>query len=801
MRVTYNWLRDYVDLDLAPEDLAERLTLVGLEVEEIGDRYAYLDKVVAARVAAVEDHPRSKHLKVCRVETDREFFQVVCGAPNVAPGLLSPLALVGTQLAGGPVGEAEIRGVHSVGMLCSEAELMVGPHADGIMVLPETARPGQRLKDVLGLADWVFEVSVTPNRPDCLSVIGLAREVAGILGRKLKYPQIDLVEAEERIEDQTSVTILSPDHCPRYVARVIRGVKIGPSPFWMVDRLAGVGLRSINNVVDITNFVLMETGQPLHAFDMDRLDEMRIVVQTAKAGQRFVTLDGTERVLGPEMLLICDARQGVALAGIMGGLNSEIVPETTNVLLESAYFNPVSIRRTSKALGLSTEASFRFERGIDPDGCIFAADRAAALMASLADGKVSSGIIDAYPKVQPKVTVSFSPARCNAFLGTDFEPEDMVRTLEGLELKISGSGEDHLVVDVPSFRVDLTREVDLFEEVARLRGYDQVPATLPPVRAETQPPDPSLSLRSESRNILEGLGLSEVVNYSFIFEGFPDKLDLPSDDQRRRTVRIINPLSDEQSLMRTSMVPSLLETLRRNHAFKVEDVSIFEIGTAYFRRDDRELPDERLQVGGLMAGSRTGLSWHHQSRSVDFYDVKGVVEDLLESLKTAEPSFDRRDLPVYYDEAASARVSVQGRTLGWLGRLTPAVAQSFDLKTTPFIFELDLPALLEVRQAAPRFSPLPRYPSVERDIALVLDREIEAGQVIEYISDLGEEYLTAATLFDVYEGPQVGEGARSLAFRLTYRSGEKTLTDEEVNAVHQRITEKLLRTFSARLRT
>jgi len=800
MRVTYNWLRDYVDLDLSPEDLAERLTMVGLEVEEIEDRYTYLDQVVAARVAAVEDHPRSNHLKVCRVETDRDSFQVVCGAPNVAPGLVSPLALVGTQLAGGPVSEAEIRGVHSIGMLCSEAELMVGPDAGGIMVLPETARPGQKLKEVLGLADWAFEVGVTPNRPDCLSVIGLAREVAGILGQKMKYPKIDLIEAEERIEDQTSVTILSPEHCPRYVARVIRGVKIGPSPFWMVDRLAGVGLRSINNVVDITNFVLMEVGQPLHSFDMDRLDERRIVVQTAKAGQRFVTLDGMERILSSDMLLICDARQGVALAGIMGGLNSEIVPETTNVLLESAYFNPVGIRRTSKALGLSTEASFRFERGIDPDGCLFAADRAAALMAALAGGRISSGLIDAYPKVQPKTIVPFSPARCNAFLGTGFEPEPMVRTLEGIELKISGSGEDR-VVDVPSFRVDLTREVDLFEEVARLSGYDQVPATLPPARAETLIPDPSLRLRSEIRNILEGLGLSEVVTYSFIFEGFADKLNLPQDDERRETVRIINPLSDEQSLMRTTLVPSLLETLRRNQAFKVEDVSIFEIGKGYFRRDGQELPDERLQVGGLMTGSRTGLSWYDQIRPVDFYDVKGVIEDLLESLKTTEPSFDRLALPAYYDEAASARVSVNGRTVGWLGRLAPAAAASFDLRETPFIFELELSPLLDIRQAAPRFSPLPRYPSVERDIALVLDREIEAGQILEYISGLGEEYLTDVALFDAYEGPQVGQGARSLAFRLTYRSGEKTLTDEEVNAVHKKITERLIQTFSAKLRT
>lgn len=801
MKVTYNWLRDYVDLDISPQDLADRLTMVGLEVEELEDRYAYLDRVVVARVAAVEDHPQADRLKVCRVEAGEETYQVVCGAPNVAPGMLSALVLLGAELPSGQVmEETDIRGVRSTGMLTSEAELIVGPDASGIMSLPGTARPGQGLKDALGLEDWVFEIGVTPNRPDCLCLLGVAREVAGLLGRTLKYPRVEMREAGERIADQTSVTILAPDHCPRYAARVITGVKIGPSPFWMVERLAGTGLRAINNVVDITNFVLMETGQPLHAFDMDRLSGPRIVVNTAEEGDRFVTLDDTERILGPETLMIRDAEKPVALAGIMGGLNSEITPETTDVLLESAYFNPVSIRRTSKTLGLSTEASFRFERGIDPQGCVFAADRAAALMGNLAGGRVSAGVIDENPRPAKKVFIPFSPAKCNAFLGTGAKAEHMVGGLEGIGLEVSGDG-DELTVKAPSFRVDLTREVDLFEEVARLVGYDQVPVTLPPARAEAEPAEPSRPLRAEVRTVLEGLGLYEIITYSFISEDFCDKLGLPDDDERRLTVRIVNPLSEDQTLMRTTLAPGLLDVLRRNQSFKVWDVGLFEIGKVFFRRDDRELPDERLFAGGLLAGQRNDLSWHHKAEPVDFYDLKGIVEDLLEDLRIPGPVFARRDAPVYYDPAVSAQVFAGETPLGWLGRLRASAAKAFDLREAPFIFELDLAALLKVREGVPQFSALPRFPSVERDLALILDSNVEAGRVYDFIRGLAEEYLTELSLFDAYEGSQVGQGRKSLAFRLLYRSVEKTLTDEEVNTIHERVTEKVLQAFSAALRS
>ena len=800
MRLGYKWLQDYIDLDMTPSDLADRLTMVGLEVEEIEDRYAYLDKVVAARITAVEDHPRSDTLKVCRVDTGQDTYQVVCGAPNTAPGMISSLALPGVELPGGNmVGEAEIRGVTSRGMLCSEAELILGPDGSGIMDLPDRTDPGRNLKQILDLEDWVYEIGLTPNRPDCLCVLGVAREVAGIMGRELKKPAARPREEGRPIEELTSVTLLDPEHSPRYTARVITGVKIGPSPFWMIDRLASVGLRAINNVVDITNFVLMETGQPLHAFDMDRLEEGRVVVKVAREGDRFTTLDGTERILGPEMLMICDAAQQVGLAGVMGGLNSEIVDDTQNVLLESAYFSPVSIRRTSKTLGLSTEASYRFERGIDPNVCVYASNRAADLMAELAGGVVARGIIDQNPIPHEKRIIPFSASKCNAYLGTDFSTEEMIGRMRGIELDVSGS-EDHYKVEAPSFRVDLEREVDLFEEVARLVGFARVPATIPHCRAEHQPFSPDRALAAEARPILEGLGLSEVVNYSFISEDFCDRLNLAPDSEARRTVRILNPLSEDQALMRTSLVPGLLEVLRRNQSYNVPEVALYEMGVLFFDRPGEELPEERPALAGILAGNRNALSWHEKPAAVDFFDIKGVVQDLVDGLGLPEPTFQRGGCPPYYQSGAAATIRIGELKLGCVGRVSPATAKAYSLRDEAYVFEFDINAILAARQGTPVFVSLPRFPAVGRDLAAILGRDVPAGQVLDFIHSLGEDFVTEIILFDAYEGPQVGQGRKSLAFRLMYRSPDRTLTDEEVNAIHDRITAQVLQTFDATLR-
>ena len=804
MRVSFNWLRDYVELDLSPVQLADRLTMVGLEVEEVLDRYDYLKKVVVARVAEVKAHPKSDHLYICSVEAQGQTFQVVCGAPNTRAGMLSALALPGAHLPSGQnVGDTEIRGVRSTGMLCSEAELVVGIDAAGIMDLATDARIDQDLKTHLGLEDWIYEIGITPNRPDCLSVLGVAREAAAIVGRPLKYPAFLLTEETTPIEDLTSVQILAPEHCPRYSARVIRNVKIGPSPFWMVDRLAGAGVRAINNVVDITNFILMEMGQPLHSFDMDRLAGARIVVKTAAEGDRFTTLDGTERILGPETLMICDAEKPVGVGGVMGGLNSEIHDETTNVLLEGAYFNPVSIRRTSKNLGLSTEASYRFERGVDPLICVAAVDRASYLMAQLAGGVVAKGLIDVNPIKYRPSSIPFSPARCNAFLGTAFDTPAMVKSLTDIELKVTEEAE-LCTVEPPPFRVDLTREVDLYEEVARLMGFDQLPATLPAVRATVQQHNPSLLLRGEIRRTLQGLGLSEIITYSFISEDFCDKLGLPEDDRRRRTVRIVNPLSSDQALLRTTLAPGLLDVARRNQSFNVWDVALFEVGMNFFQVENQDLPEERIFVGGLMTGPRAQLSWHQAQEPVDFYDIKGVAEDLLDSLRVPTPVFAAGQCPAYYDPTASASILAHDQVLGWVGRVAGPVAKNFELREAAggaaYIFELDLAAVMEARLGLPQFQSLPRFPAVERDLAVVLDRDVEAARVVDYIKSLGQSYLVGVVLFDAYEGRQVADGQRSLALRLQYRAPDRTLTDEEVNAGHAELTDQVLKHFSAALR-
>ena len=800
MRVGYNWLKDYVDLELSPSELADLLTMSGLEVEELVDRYGYLSNVVAARVAEVWDHPNSDHLKVCRVEDGTASYQVICGAPNVRAGMISAFARIGTELPGGlTVGEAEIRGVKSSGMLCSEAELVAGPDASGIIAFADSTSPGQGVKQVLGLSDHTLELGVTPNRPDCLCIMGVAREVAGLTGKKLNYPEIHITEGPTPIADLTSVEILAPDHCPRYVARVIKGVSIKPSPFWMVDRLAAVGIRAISNIVDITNYVLMEVGQPLHAFDLNELDEHRIVVKLAGEGDRFTTLDGNERIMGPGMLMICDGKKAVGLAGVMGGLNSEITDKTTDVLLESAHFSSVSTRRTSKTLGLSTEASYRFERGVDPLNCLTAANRAIALMAELGGGTVAAGALDVNPIKHRTVTIPFSPAKCNAFLGTDFSNQDMASRLSGIELGVN-SDKEPWSVTVPGFRVDLEREVDLHEEVARLMGFDKVPATIPAARAKAIPLAPSWYLRNRVRDVLEGLGLNEAINYSFIHRDFCDRLGLSESDPLRNTVPILNPLTEDQALMRTSLVPGLLDTLRRNQSHNVWDVGLYEIGMVFFRRENEELPEERLTSAGLISGNRWELSWHHKPEPVDFFDLKGVVEDLLQAVGVSGAVFSAETLPPYFDSKASARVSASDQILGYLGRIKPSVAKAFGVRDDAYAFELDMARLAEVRETLPSFHSLSRFPAVERDMALVLDINVPAGAVTDYISGLDQEFLTGVRMFDKYEGDQVGPGRKSLAFRLQYRSQDRTLTDEEVNEYHQTLTDKVLNEFKADLR-
>lgn len=803
MKVSLSWLKEYVPIRLSAAEMAAALTRVGLAVDAVVDRYRFLDTVVVGRVLSVEPLPAADRLTVCRVDTGRGTLPVVCGAPNVAPGLLAPVALPGTVMPSGAVLEAGlIRGQRSAGMLCSAAELALGADAAGVMALKGGLPLGAPLNTALGIADPVLEIDLTPNRADCLSLIGVAREAAFLQGARLTLPRADLVDADDRIRQIAAVTIEAPDHCPRYAARVLEDVAVGPSPFWLQDRLLSVGLRPINNIVDVTNFVMLECGQPLHAFDLDRLAGGRIVVRTAGRGERFVTLDQKERELDPGMLMICDGEKPVAVAGVMGGLNSEIRPDTRRVLIESACFDPLSVRRTSKKLGLGTDASRRFERGVDPAGTVLAADRAAALMAAVGGGRVVGGVIDAHPRPWTPKPIGLSVRRTHRILGTRVPRKKIARLLTAIGFQVeSAPRQDELRITAPSFRVDVSRPEDLIEEVARLSGFETIPTTYPRLPAGERPAAGRLELRQRIKTVLTGLGFTEVITYSFVHARSCDRLRLPDGDPRRQTVAVLNPLAEDQSVMRSSLVPGLLETLRFNLAQQTRRLKIFEIGKVFRPRPGSDLPEEPEMIAGLWSGSRDPLSWHAKETPCDFYDLKGAVEGLLGALKLEAVEFTRTpEAQCHYTRPGhSGLILAGGRRIGSIGELHPQVRAAFDLKQTGFLFELDAEALEALLSETRYRMRIPKFPAVVRDITLIVERSREAREVLAAVGALNLERLESVQLFDVFSGGAVPADKRSLSFRLTYRSPEKTLEDSEVNDLHRFVTERLLTVFNAAL--
>lgn len=795
MRLSLAWLTELVEVTVSPEELAERLTMAGLEVEAIETLAPEFSGVVVAKVRTVEPHPQADRLVVAEVTDGRRDYRVVCGAPNVAAGGVYPFAPPGAVLSGGrELKAATIRGVLSEGMLLAEDELGLSEDHSVIMELAPDLPLGQDLAEALGLRDVVLEVAVTPNRPDCLSVLGLAREVAALLRRPLRLPPTEVAEAETPVETVAKVTILDPVYCPRYAARLVEGLEVRPSPFWLRRRLMVSGIRAINNLVDVTNYVLLEQGQPLHAFDFDRLHGGEIVVRRPRAGEKsFVTLDGQERELTPETLLICDGREPVALAGVMGGLEFEVRPETRRVLIESAYFLPAAIRRTSKRLGLSTEASYRFERGVDPEGVIRALERAARLMAELGGGRVLKGRLDEYPTpiVRPRVALRLS--RTNQILGTSYSRREVEEVLTALHLPVVALDEEHLVVQVPSHRGDLEREIDLIEEVARLKGYEAIPVTLPGGSAAVPAAPPEVRVREELRRLLVGMGFCEAVTYSFQSERLSGLLK-PSEPP----LKLANPLSEEQAVMRVSLLPGLLEAAQRNLSRQAEGVRLFEIAPGFEPSPGEELPKERLFVAGVLAGAREEESWHGGGGTVDFFDAKGVVENLLGGLGITEAEFTPQNLPSYL--SYGARVKTGKYELGFVGEPAPEILEAMDLEAPVLVFQLEVAALARAAQPFPLYAPLPRYPAVYRDVALVLDASVPAAVVTEALYRLGAPWLVEARLFDVYTGEQIPPGKRSLAFHLVYRDPNRTLTDEAVDRHHQKLVAALGRELGAELR-
>jgi len=792
MKITYNWLKEYVDFDWDWRELVERLTMSGLEMEtavDLGERFR---GVVVGRVTEVSPHPNADRLSVCRVDLgDAAAETIVCGAPNVAAGQLVPVIRPGFQLPNGTdIRRTRIRGVDSAGMICSEVELGLGEDAAGIIVLPDSCRIGAPFAPQTGLEDIAIDFEVTPNRPDCLSVVGIAREVAALAETELRMPPAVVHENGTPASDAAAIEIEDPEGCPRYAGRVIRGLRVGPSPDWLRHRLLAVGQRPINNVVDATNFVMLELGQPLHAFDLTCLDGRRIVVRRARPGERLRTLDGADHVLDERMLVIADQRHPVALAGIMGGADSEVTEATSEILLESAYFHPGRVRLGARCVGAQTEASSRFERGADWAIPPYACDRAAALIAELTGGEVAPGCLDVYPRPQQRRQTSLRTARLNALLATDLSSGDCRRILDLLGCETEEDG-DAVRVTAPSFRPDLEREVDLIEEVGRIHGYDRIEGSQQISGPLSAGGSRTYDLTQEARQRLCGLGMDEVVTCAIVEGGWA------VDSGRNASAwELSNPPTESQSHLRTTLVPSLLDTARRNFNHRAETVCIFELGRC-FGSDAPGQNREELALAGLWSGMRTASTWRADRAEVDYLDLKGIVENLLEDL---DPSFTPCDHPDFR-EGHCARIDLGDRLVGHLGEVAARRRDAFDLRNPVYIFDLDFTTLAwGWQQRETTFRPLAKFPPIERDLALVLKDKTRAADVVAEIRSVAPELIEAVELFDIYQGDQIGPDQKSLAFSIRMRSSSTTLEDRQADDVVQLVIARLGDSFGARLR-
>lgn len=794
MKVTLNWLKEYVDFDLKPEQLSEKLTMLGLEVEEYFTEPRNFSNVVVGVVKSVEKHPDADKLHVCQVSDGQKDYNVICGAPNVEAEGKYPFARIGANLNGFEIDARKIRGVKSEGMLCSEAELGFSERSDGIMELSQDAKVGQNFHDYLDDPDTIFDIAITPNRPDCLSVIGIARELAAAIDAPLKKPEVSIQKGASDINEHMSVVIREPDRCYRYSGRLLTDIQIKDSPNWLAERLSKVGLRPINNVVDVTNYVMMETGQPLHAFDYDLIKDNKIIVQTAEKGDTFMTLDDQERNLDNDSLMICDAQSPVALAGIMGGQNSEVNDSTTKVFLESAYFEPMGIRKTSRQMGLSTDSSRRFERGIDPEGTVYAMERAASLLMQLADAVPVGDIIDAYPTKAESSSVSISVQYVNKQLGAELSLGTIQHILNGLELSTHKKSENILDVTIPTFRVDLTRPVDLVEEIARCYGFNQIEPVMDPRVEQRQSQNGKDSFRDEMREILTGLGFLETVAFNLVSEKHAQHF-APEDSF---PIALLNPISDDLAVFRPSILLTILSTVAYNRNRQMNDLRLFEVGNVAWRTMYND-HIEKTQFGAILAGKRIKQSWLDQPEEFNFYDIKGYVASMLRQFQIMHYNIDKTD-ELFWD-AESASIQINGQYAGAFGRINQETCNLFKIKQNDiFAVWLDYNTIYENRRTEKKYEPIPRFPSIPFDLALLIDADIAIADVEQAIREAGGSYLKDVYLFDFYKGDQVQKGKKSVAFSLTFSSKERTLSDDEVDEAVQKILDHLRTIFGAELR-
>jgi phenylalanyl-tRNA synthetase beta chain len=798
MKVSQQWLKQFIQFKFTSEQFIEKLSMLGLEVESVEDLSTIYDKFVVGEILERAKHPNADRLTHCKVNIGSGVQDVVCGAPNVAVGQKVVLAQVGAVIPHNQhspdakpfvLERATIRGVESNGMICSEAELGIGKDASGILVLDGKAKAGTPLANYLGQTDIIYEIGITPNRSDCLSHIGVAREIGVLVGKKLQFPKAVLKESKTKASKFAALEILDKEKCPRYSARVLRNVKVAPSPKWLQDMLKAVGVRPINNIVDVTNYILMETGHPLHAFDYDKLAGHKIIIKTAHDGDTFVTLDGKERTLTSGTLLICDAEKPIALAGVMGGANTEISDATTNVLIESAYFDSKNVRRTSKYLGLSTEASYRFERGADINITVPAVNRAAHLMQELTGCEVLQGVLDAYPKKRKLRQVKARVSRINSLIGVALSKSQIISLLKKIDLTVQSSSSDDLVVTIPGFRNDLLEEIDIIEEVARLYGYNKIETKThasidfsSTVRAEL--------LQEEIREYLIGSGFNEILAIHLQDEGTVSLAEKPM-------VKVINPVSAEMAALRTSLITSGLRIVQHNRNHGVNDLRLFELGNVHFKIDGEAAnslqayrEEERLLL--VLSGNQTRLSYGTVVRAVDLLDIKGEVSALLSKFCLDNYRF------IYYDtyEVLSEPcigIEINGTYAGFFGKIRKQIAEKLDIDEAVFVCEINLQTVHDGWVRDRKFSPLPKFPGVTRDLAFTVDVALPQKTVEEVIRETGRPLCTNLVLFDTYSGQQTGVDKKSVAYSLEFQSPDHTLTDGEIESVLSHIIEAVQR--------
>ena len=797
MNTSLSWIKAYVpDLDVTAQEYTDAMTLSGTKVEGYEELDADLSKIVVGQIEKIEKHPDADKLIICQVNVGAETIQIVTGAPNVHEGDKVPVVLDGGRVAGGhepgsrvkggiKIKKGKLRGVESCGMMCSIEELGSNrdmyPEApeEGIYIFPENTEVGADAVEVLGLHDVVFEYEVTSNRVDCFSVVGIAREAATTFGKEFHPPVVTPTGNDEDASDYIKVTVKNTDLCPRYCARVVKNIKIGPSPEWMQRRLASVGIRPINNLVDITNYVMEEYGQPMHAYDLDTIEDREIIVRTAAKGEKFTTLDGQERQMDESVLMICDGRKSIGIAGIMGGENSMITDDVHTMLFEAACFDGTNIRKSSKKVGLRTDASGKFEKGLDPNNAQAAIDRACQLVEEMGAGEVVGGMVDVYAEKREPVRITFQPDEINVLLGTDISAEDMLGYFE--KIGLSYEKETNEVI-IPTFRQDLLRTADLAEEVARFFGYDNIPTTLPSGESTMGKLPFKLRVEDIAKEIAEFCGFSQGMTYSFESPKVFDKLQIPEDSELRRVVEIMNPLGEDYSIMRTLPLNGMLSSLATNYNRRNKNVRLYELANVYLPKELplKELPEERMQFTLGMYGDG------------DFYSMKGVVEEFLEKAGLHEKeSYDPAGNRPYLHPGRQANILYAGNVIGYLGEVHPDVADAYGIGERAYIAVLDMPEVTKYATFDRKYTGIAKYPAVTRDISMVMPKEILAGQVEEVIEAKGGAYLESYALFDVYEGAQIKAGYKSLAYSIVFRAKDKTLEDAEVTEAMERILKTL----------